>query len=255
MSGTFLPEVLVLGGSGAVGQGMVGALLEAGSAVVAVGRDPSRLRSLRRQFPNEVLDVIPASVADDASAADLAARLASRPRPLAGVIACLGSPLHRGRLLDCPLQDLRARFDRDVLPHLAAARHLLPLLVQADLGGRYLMVGSPCGLRPWAGHGEKSVAAAAIRMLAQVLHEEAAQQGVHLQLLEVANPIPAAAQGRRCSSHWPSALDVGRRAVALLDRRAPTAAIVIDHGGPVPIPSHTLHGQQLRWPWKAGAAA
>ncbi|WP_196484393.1 NmrA family NAD(P)-binding protein, partial [Xanthomonas translucens] len=39
MSGTLDPEVLVLGGTGTIGRGVVGALLEAGSPVLAVARD------------------------------------------------------------------------------------------------------------------------------------------------------------------------------------------------------------------------
>ncbi|WP_267126207.1 NmrA family NAD(P)-binding protein, partial [Xanthomonas sacchari] len=46
MSGMLAPEVLVLGGSGTVGQGVVQALLEAGSPVLAVARDRARLTAL-----------------------------------------------------------------------------------------------------------------------------------------------------------------------------------------------------------------
>lgn len=46
MNGMLTPEVLVLGGTGAVGQGVVGALLEAGSPVLVVGRDRSLHLSL-----------------------------------------------------------------------------------------------------------------------------------------------------------------------------------------------------------------
>ena len=48
MNGILTPEVLVLGGTGAVGQGVVGALLEAGSPVLVVGR--STHSSTRTRF-------------------------------------------------------------------------------------------------------------------------------------------------------------------------------------------------------------
>lgn len=256
MSGTLQPEVLVLGGAGNVGQGVVAALLEAGSPVLVAGRDPGRLRALRRQFADEpALETVPGSVADDSAAAALAARVAQRPRPLAAVIASLGSPLQRGRLLERPLAGLRRRLDRDVLPHLAAARQLLPLLAQAGPGGRYVLIGSPCAMRAWSGHGEASVAAAAIRMLAQVLHDEAQLLGVRVQLLEVANPVCTPGNARQACAGWPSALAVGRRAVALLGRHAPTGAIVHDRGEPVPLPSRMLHADSLRWPWQTDTVA
>ncbi len=171
MSGMLQPEVLVLGGTGTVGGGVVAALLEAGSRVLAVGRSGERLKALRRRFADAPgLETLVGSVADDQSAEALAAAIAERERPLAAVVASLGSPLTSGRLIDRPASALLRRLQRDLLPHLAAARQLLPLL--ADLGGRYVLVGSPCALRPWAGHGETSVTASATRMLAQVLHEK-----------------------------------------------------------------------------------
>ncbi|MCC4592492.1 SDR family NAD(P)-dependent oxidoreductase, partial [Xanthomonas campestris pv. cannae] len=81
MSGMLAPEVLVLGGSGTVGQGVVQALLEAGSPVLAVARDRARLAALRERHRDEPgLDVLAGSVATDATAAALVAEVAQRPR-------------------------------------------------------------------------------------------------------------------------------------------------------------------------------
>ncbi|UYB54386.1 SDR family NAD(P)-dependent oxidoreductase [Xanthomonas sp. AM6] len=221
------PEVLVLGGTGTVGHGVVGALLEAGSPVLAVARDRGRLRALRERYSDEpALDVLQGSVANDAGAAALAALVAQRPRPLAGVVASLGSPLRSGRLLDQPIAALRRRLDADLLPHLAAARHLLPLLAQAERGGRYILLGSPCALRAWAGHGDSSVATAAIRMLAQVLHEEAKPLGVRVHLLSLTHPVCSDTAADGCPE-WFTTLSVGRAAVSLLaDRDTPGQAVV-----------------------------
>ncbi|AKK67505.1 SDR family NAD(P)-dependent oxidoreductase [Xanthomonas translucens] len=228
MSGTLDPEVLVLGGTGNIGLGVVRALLEAGSPVLAVARDRGRLRALRDRYSDEpALDVLQGSVCNDATAATLAAAVDQRPRPLAGVVASLGSPLRCGRLLDQPLTALRRRMEADLLPHLAAARHLLPLLAQAERGGRYILLGSPCALRAWAGHGESSVAAAAIRMLAQVLHEEAKPLGVRVQLLSLTHPVCRSEAGADACPEWFTTLSVGRAAVALLaDAGVPGQAIV-----------------------------
>jgi hypothetical protein len=56
-------------GTGAVGQGVVGALLEAGSPVLVVGRDPGRLAALHEQFADEPgLETLLGSLSDDGSA-------------------------------------------------------------------------------------------------------------------------------------------------------------------------------------------
>ncbi|KAB7763460.1 SDR family NAD(P)-dependent oxidoreductase [Xanthomonas maliensis] len=215
MSGMVQSETVVIGGSGRVGAGVVAALLEAQLPVLAVGRDAARLEALRtRHGDSPLLDTLQASVADDVRAQALAAALAQRARPLGAVVASLGSPRTPGRVLDRPVAALRRRLERDLLPHLAAARHLMPLLAEADRGGRYLLVGNPCALRAWSALGDVSVAAAATRMLAQVLHEEAKPLGVRLHLLSVEQPVCTTSQD--ACPEWIRAVDVGRAAVSLL---------------------------------------
>ncbi|HEY0332781.1 MAG TPA: SDR family NAD(P)-dependent oxidoreductase [Stenotrophomonas sp.] len=227
MSGMLQPEVLVLGGTGTVGSGVVAALLEAESRVLVVGRDARRLRALEQRFGDAAgLETMLGSVADDASADALATAIAERDRPLAAVVASLGSPLASGRLIDRPASALLRRLQRDLLPHLAAARHLLPLL--ADLGGRYLLIGSPCALRPWAGHGDSSIAASATRMLTQVLREEAQPLGVRVQMLSVEQPVCHPERKMQACPEWFSPLAVGRNVVNLLAGRGQPDPVIVN---------------------------
>lgn len=218
MNGMLAPEVLVLGGTGNVGQGVVAALLEAGSPVLVVGRDPGRLAALRERFAEEpALETMLGSVADDSSARVMVERIADRPRGLAAVVASLGSGPRLGRLLDQPTSWLKRRMHDDLMPHVNAAHHLVPLLADRDGGGRYVVIGSPAGSRPWAGHGDISVASAAVRMFVQVLHEEALPLGVRAQMLEVTHPVCTPRNAANACLEWPSALAVGRRVVSVLD--------------------------------------
>lgn len=174
MNGMLTPEVLVLGGTGAVGQGVVGALLEAGSPVLVVGRDPGRLAALHEQFADEPgLETLLGSLSDDGSARVLAERIAHRPRPLAAVIAAMGGPYRRGRVTDRNGDELLGAMQADLMPHVHAVRHLLPLLQDNVHARRYVMIGSPANAKPWAGYGETSITTAALRMYAQVVHQEA----------------------------------------------------------------------------------
>ncbi|WP_234879530.1 hypothetical protein, partial [Xanthomonas perforans] len=83
-------------------------------------------------------------------------------------------------------------------------------------GGRYLLLGSPCALRAWSAHGDRSVAASATRMLAQVLHEEAKPLGVRVQLLSVEQPVCTPGRAKDACPEWIRAVDVGRAAVSLI---------------------------------------
>lgn len=221
--------LIVLGATGAVGRGVVQAALDGGWPVIAIARDGAALDALRQHHGAADLITISASVASEADAAQLGDDLRALGRPLGGVVATVCGGSKRGRLLDQPADFLRHTLDEDLLPHLAAARHLLPLLAASDRGGGYVLIGGPGGENPWAGYGHDSIAAAALRMLARVLHDEARAYPVRVQLLVVDSPLQTEANRKHACSQWPNALSVGRRALALIEHTAaatPAHAVV-----------------------------
>ncbi|HEY5851380.1 MAG TPA: SDR family oxidoreductase [Lysobacter sp.] len=207
--------VVVLGATGGVGRGVVEAALAAGRPVIAVARDKAGLQCLKAQHAKADLSVLPGEISSDADGERLAKALAKLGRPIGGVIAAVSGSTGRGRLLDHPAAYLRQRLDEDLLPHLAAARHLLPLL--ANRGGTYVLIGGPGAEQPWAGYGHRSIATAALRMLARVLHEEARSIGVRVQLLSIDSPVTTELNREHACPQWPSAIAVGQRALALVD--------------------------------------
>lgn len=237
--------LIVLGATGAVGTGVVQAALDGGWPVIAIARDVAALDALRQQHAGADLITISASVASEADAARLGDDLRALGRPLGGVVATVCGGSKRGRLLDQPADFLRRTLDDDLLPHLAAARHLLPLLAASDRGGGYVLIGGPGGENPWAGYGHDSIAAAALRMLARVLHDEARAYPVRVQLLAVDSPLRTDANRKHACSQWPNALSVGRRALALIEQSTtavPAHAVVRYSAAPSP-------GAMANSPW------
>lgn len=226
MSGT-TPALVVLGATGGIGRGVVAAAVAAGRPVIAVARSADALRRLQARHPRADLTVLPASVASDGEAAALADRLRSLGRAIGGVVVAVCGALARGRLLDQPAAFLRRVFDEDLLPHLFAARHLLPLLAEEDRSGGYVLIGGPGADQPWASYGHRSIAAAALRMLARVLHDEARASGVRVQLLAVDSPVCTDANRGHACPQWPNAQSVGRRALALVDRAGAERATAV----------------------------
>lgn len=223
MSGILNPATLVLGASGTVGSGVVGALLEAGGPVLAAGCKGPRMDALVARHAGESgLQPMPIScIRSDRDGLRLASAVRKRGQPLRAVFACLAGPRTSGRLLDKPVDALTDTLELDLLPHLASARHLLPLLAESARGGmpaHYVLVGGTCAERGWSGYGHASVSAAALNMLACVLHEEAAPLGVIVQLLSIDHPICTPENIADACAGWPDALAVGRRAVSLLAR-------------------------------------
>lgn len=218
MSGTIRAPLLVLGAAGVIGAGVVQQAIEAGWPVIAVDRDADGLARLRHRHPDADLDVLQGSLATDSDGVAVVDALRAMGRPLAGVVATIAGGGTRGRLLDRPSATLCHQLDQDLIPHLVAARQLLPLLAQADRGASYILIGGPGGSAPWAGYGHRSVAAAAVHMLASVLHDEARPLGVRLQLLAVDAPVCIENDRIKPCPHWPTAVSIGRRALGLVTR-------------------------------------
>lgn len=219
MIGMMKPVVLVLGATDAVGRAAVKAASEAGWQVVAVARDRRGLASLEVQFTGTILHTIDASMANDAGAQVMLAALREVEHPFLGVIAALGPGDERGRLIDQSSEALRRDFDAAVLPHLIAARHLLPWLGESGRNCGYVMIGGPGGRNPWAGYGHRSVSAAAIHMLARVLHDEALVHAVRVQLLEIGSPVRTEVNEKHACQGWPCVDGIGHKALELLMHR------------------------------------
>lgn len=220
--------LIILGATGCVGRAVVAAAIEAGHGVVAVARDQAELDSLRHKHPGTDLVTMAASVGTDHEAETLADRIRDLERPIGGVIVAIRGDIERGRLLDKPADFLRRRLDEDLLPHLFAARHLLPLLAESKRGG-YVLIGGPGAEQPWAGYGYRSIGNAALRMLARVLHDEARAFAVRVQLLAIDSPARTESNARHACETWPSVHAIARHAVAMTAGIEPPNHAIIRH--------------------------
>lgn len=244
MIGT-IPALVVLGATGTVGRAVVAAAVAAAQPVIAIARSRADLRALRDAHPGADLQTLAGTVASDWGAAAPARRVGAGGRPIGGVVAALRACELRARLLDAPARALRQALDDDLLPHLFAARHLLPLLRGPARPGGYVLVGGPAGDRAWAGYGHQAVAASALRMLARVLHDEAHAQGLRVQLLSVDAPVRTDANREQACSRWPAVEAVAREALALArgDAPAPHGALLTH---PAPAPAARLDARSAR---------
>ena len=248
VDGTIRPLVVVIGAAGTIGRGVVQALVEAGRPLVAVADDDRQLAGLSIAYPRADLTVLRRPVTSDAEALELANALRALNRAIDSVVVACAGAAGRGRLLDHPVDRLRQALEQDLLPQLAIARHLLPLLGDSGRCGRYLLVGGPGGEAPWAGYAFRSVTAAAVRMLARVLHDEACSLGVRVQLLAIDTPVSGEPRSLHECREWPSALAVGRRALQLVDRLTAMSArpvVNLEDGVESASPAATTSGRAL----------
>ncbi len=231
-------NLIVLGATGAIGRDVVASAVARGRPVIAIARDSNALAALRERHGDAELIPLSASVASDGDAAALALRLRALGRPITGVVAAICGHGGRGRLLDQPADFLRRRLDEDLLPHLFAARHLLPLLAEHHRSG-YVLIGGPGAEQPWAGYGQRSIGAAALRMLARVLHDEARAFAVRVQLLAIDSPVRTDDNARHACKRWPSTTAIATRALAMVDNTTHSTHAVVSY------PEHT---PSTSWP-------
>lgn len=215
-NGTIKPPLLVLGGRGDAGPELVSHLLDAGWPIYLVDPRPLELRAQIARAEAGRLSVIEGGIDDDAAAAHLAARLRLL-RPLPGaVLSIADSGFPPGRLLDHDGARLRQRLEQDLLPQLAAVRHLLPVLVDSGRPCTWLILGGPASETPWSGYGHVSVSAAALRSLVEVLREETRNLPVRIRQLSVCSPIRSERNRAHACSDWPNPYEVAHRIGELL---------------------------------------
>jgi len=221
-----MSAVLVLGAGNLPGRAIVDAALDVGQPVLAVADDADALDALRARHPRQPLETLHAVIASDGDAARLARRIRTGGHRLGGVVAAIGGEGACGRLLDQPAEVLRRALDQDLLPHLVAARHLYPLLARTP-GRGHVLVGGAGATYPWAGYGHRSIAAAALRMLARVLHEEARRDGVRVHLLSAGADLHMPDRCPPGLEPSPQVRAIARRALALLEA-APSEPCVVE---------------------------
>jgi NAD(P)-dependent dehydrogenase (short-subunit alcohol dehydrogenase family) len=221
------PPVLVLGAADGLGFGLVEAGLEAGFPVLAVDADRAQLDALVQRFgARGKLSTLAGSVVSDTDAAALASSLRELPvSPLVAIVN-LHIACERGRLLDHDAGFLERTLQKEVLPYMHAARHLLPMLAETGRCARYLVIGGPQGDTSWLGYGHHSVAAAATRMLVRALRRELDDSPVRVQQLVIGKPVRTEENANCACPEWPDALSVGRYAVKILTGNDMTGAVV-----------------------------
>jgi len=212
--------VLVAGGAGAVGGGIVGALLDAGATVVVPSRDEGRLDALRQSVggADRLLGVV-GDVASPQDADRVREHIVGAVGPPDAVIVAVGGWSSGPKLADVLLPDWEAVMARNLRTHQVIASTYVPLLRGRPAAAYGVIVGDTA-TTPAAGAGPVSVTAAAELMAARVLGLEERDSGVQVLAL-VLGPVARRAQdGKDGKEAQLTARDVGEAVAKRLIARA-----------------------------------
>lgn len=178
---------LVAGGTGSVGQVVVGAFLEAGATVVVPSRSEQKLAGLKDSLgaahPERLVTLV-GSLSDEQDSVRVREEVRERAGPLDAVVASLGGFVPAPAVLDAPLADLKHALEGYLLAHFMVAKALLSALEERS--GSYTFINGPLAFRPmFPGTGLVSIATAGQTMLARTIMKERADEPVRINELVI----------------------------------------------------------------------
>lgn len=200
--------VLVAGGAGAVGEGIVRAMLARGWHVVVPSRDGQRLRTLQDDVgPSQNLTLLDGNIADPDDGCDIRDQLLDRFEHLDGLVVSVGGWWQGAELVEVPLETFESVIHRVLTSHFLIAKTFLPCLIESGRNPSATFVGGSASEEPVPGAGPTCVAGAAQIMLVRCLAAEVADKAVRINEL-VLGPV-ATRKTPNPDPHWITADDVG----------------------------------------------
>jgi NADP-dependent 3-hydroxy acid dehydrogenase YdfG len=209
--------VVVVGATGAVGEGVVEALIQAGASVVATSRSREKLETLKAQIgTTSVLRTVVGGFGSEQEATDLVCAIGNCVAQIDGAIASIGSWWQGPPLTGTALADFEKVMFERLTAHFLAAKSLVPLILKRP-GGFYFLIGGASAEFPIAGSGPVSISGAAQVMLTKVLRTEAKDQPIRIQELMIWTTIATRMHGGKADPAWITPGDIARHIAALID--------------------------------------
>jgi NAD(P)-dependent dehydrogenase (short-subunit alcohol dehydrogenase family) len=169
--------VLVTGGTGALGQAVVGELLVTGARVVSTFiAEKERDRIAETLGDHEGLALVEANVATDDGASAAAAAASERP-PVAALVNLVGGFAAGERLHETPPEEMERMLELNLMTAVRATRAVLPAMLDQG-GGSIVCVGTKAALEPFSGASGYVVSKAAVLALVNALAVEYRDDGI-----------------------------------------------------------------------------
>ena len=188
------PEVLVAGGTGALGAAVVKELVEAGYPVGAtwvVEKERERLEGV------EGVELIKADLFDPAQAMEAVAAISD----LGAVVNLVGGYAETGRVHETDPEDFERLMRLNLRPNVLLARAAIPRWLRGG-GGSFVAVSARPALRPFAGAPAYIVSKAAVLSFVQTLDAEYRQDGIRANaILPSVIDTPANRAGQPDADH------------------------------------------------------
>lgn len=174
MAGSTSARVVVTGGTGGLGQAVLGELLDRGLAVVASWVDPAEVKRLDdRLREHDELTLVEADIGTDEGARRLAEAAGSQ---VSGLVCLAGGFAASGPLHEAPAEELTSQLELNLGTAFRTVRALIPAML--DEGGSVVLVGTRAALQPFRGGSAYAVSKAAVIALAKAIDADYRGDGI-----------------------------------------------------------------------------
>lgn len=199
---------LILGGTGAVGEGIAKKLVESGNKVVVPVRNNSKEEILKEYLSdNQYLHIIEGSFRTVVDAKVLRKKIFELHGVPDVVIASLGGWWRGGRITELPMETWDLLISNNLTSHYIAASTFLPEMAKRNFG-RYIMINGAASETPLPFSGPISILAAAQKMMSKVLEIEHYETGLKFNSLVIMTPVITRARATG-KDNWVTAEDIG----------------------------------------------
>lgn len=204
--------VLVTGGTGGLGEAVVGELLGSGARVVASWIHAEERDSVQGALgSHEGLQLVEADLLSDEGVAAALEVATARP-PLAALVNLVGGYASGGRTHEAPPEEMGRLIELNLMTAYRTARACLPAMVEQG-GGSIVCVGAKAALQPFKGSPAYNVSKAAVVALARSIALDYRDDGVRANaVLPSVIDTPANRKSMPDADHskWVPPLEIAR---------------------------------------------
>ena len=211
-----MKNVLVIGATGDVGQGICAELITSGYRVIGTSRSAHNLEALKeRLLARGSMDTLPSSVATESEAKVLCDAAKNLAGTLDCVINSLSHRMSRKPLLQHEPEDIASHLQGNLIPHFIAAKTFIPAI--AD-GGMYLAIGGGMAELIIPGNGLPTITQGGQRNMLRMIAREARGGPVMIRELLLYSHITGESNRDKADPVWFTDEECGRHVVAVLRR-------------------------------------
>lgn len=224
--------VVVAGGTGSLGEGLCRQFVEQGAQVCVPYRSEEkaeRLRSYIRERggnDREQLHLFPAHIGEEQSVQHCRNQVLEKFEHVHMAVACLGNWYYGYSLHRMPVDHFERVIQNNLMTHFLFMRAFLSHMHEVN-DGVYVMVNGGVSEIAAPDAGAISIAAAAQRMMTQVLADEAKGKDIRVHSVVAFHPVKTRERSQQVMEEWLTPEEIGDYIVRLYNRSVPKAAEVV----------------------------